>query len=102
KVLSPIAPHISEELWSRLGHGTSISYEQWPVFDESYLVDDEVEAVIRVMGKVRSKVSVAQDISKEELDKKAVSDAKIQEWIESKTIRKVIVVPGKLVNIVAN
>jgi len=102
KVLSPIAPHLSEELWSRLGHSTSISHEQWPSYDESFLVDDEVEVVIQVMGRVRSKVSVAKDISKDELEQLAINDAKIQEWIEGKTIRKVIVVPGKLVNIVAN
>jgi leucyl-tRNA synthetase len=102
KVLSPVAPHLSEELWSRLGNTTTISYEEWPVFDEAYLVDDEVEVVIQVMGKVRSKLSVAKDISKDELEKLAVNDEKIQEWIEGKTIRKVVVVPGKLVNIVAN
>jgi len=102
KILSPIAPHLAEELWNRLGHTTSISYEQWPTYDETFLVDDEVEIVIQVMGRVRSKVSVAKDISKDELEKLAINDAKIQEWIEGKTIRKVIVVPGKLVNIVAN
>lgn len=102
KILSPIAPHLAEELWNRLGHTTSISYEQWPTYDEAFLVDDEVEIVIQVMGRVRSKVSVAKDISKDELEKIAINDAKIQAWIEGKTIRKVIVVPEKLVNIVAN
>ncbi|GGA76345.1 leucine--tRNA ligase [Ornithinibacillus halotolerans] len=102
KLLSPVAPHIAEELWSRLGHESTISYEQWPTFDESKLVEDEVEVVLQVMGKVRAKVNVAKDISKEELEKLALENESIQEWIEGKTVRKVIVVPGKLVNIVAN
>ncbi|WP_330949706.1 leucine--tRNA ligase [Virgibacillus sp. MG-45] len=102
KLLSPIAPHIAEELWSRLGHTSSITYEQWPTYDSSKLVEDEVEVVIQVMGKVRSKMHVAKDISKEALEKKALEDETIQEWLDGKTIRKVIVVPGKLVNIVAN
>jgi len=102
KVLSPIAPHISEELWSQLGHSGSISYEEWPTYNETYLIEDEVEIVIQVMGKVRSKISVPKDISKEELEKLALADQKVQEWTNDKTIRKIIVVPGKLVNIVAN
>ncbi|WP_047983638.1 leucine--tRNA ligase [Ornithinibacillus californiensis] len=102
KLLSPVAPHLSEELWSRLGHTGTISYEAWPTYDESKLVEDEVEIVIQVMGKVRAKLNVAKDISKDELEKIALADEGIQEWIEGKTVRKVVVVPGKLVNIVAN
>ncbi|ASK62907.1 leucine--tRNA ligase [Virgibacillus phasianinus] len=102
KLLSPVAPHISEELWNRLGHQETISYEPWPVYDESKLVEDEVEIALQVMGKVRSKINVAKDISKNELEKVALNDDKMQEWLDGKTIRKVIVVPGKLVNVVAN
>ena len=102
KLLSPIAPHIAEELWSRLGNTETIAYEAWPTYDESKLVEDEVEIVLQIMGKVRSKINVAKDITKEELEKQALEDEKILEWLEDKTIRKVIVVPGKLVNIVAN
>ncbi|MUK90766.1 leucine--tRNA ligase [Ornithinibacillus sp. L9] len=102
KMLSPVAPHIAEELWSRLGYSDTITYATWPTYDESKLVEDEVEVVLQVMGKVRSKISVAKDISKDELEKIALEDETIQEWIEGKTVRKVIVVPGKLVNIVAN
>ena len=102
KLLSPIAPHICEELWNRLGHSETITYEPWPEYDEAKLVEDEVEIVLQVMGKVRAKMSVAKDIDKEELEKQALENEKIQEWIEGKTVRKVIVVPGKLVNIVAN
>ncbi|MFS0674411.1 leucine--tRNA ligase [Ornithinibacillus sp. 179-J 7C1 HS] len=102
KLLSPVAPHLAEELWSRLGHEGTISYEAWPTYDESKLVEDEVEIVIQVMGKVRSKINVSKDIGKDDLEKLALEDEAIQEWIAGKTIRKVVVVPGKLVNIVAN
>ncbi|GIO28586.1 leucine--tRNA ligase [Ornithinibacillus bavariensis] len=102
KMLSPVAPHIAEELWSRLGHEETISYEAWPTYDASKLVENEIEIVIQVLGKVRSKLKVAKDISKEELEKLALEDEGIQDWIAGKTVRKVVVVPGKLVNIVAN
>lgn len=102
KMLSPVAPHVSEELWSVLGHTETISYEPWPTYDERKLVEAEVEIVVQIMGKVRAKISVSKDISKEELEKTALENEKIQALIEGKTIRKVIVVPGKLVNIVAN
>lgn len=102
KMLSPIAPHLGEELWSLLGHEDSITYATWPEYDERKLTEDTVEIVLQVMGKVRSKVSVPVDATKEELEKIALADEKINEWIEGKTVRKVIAVPGKLVNIVAN
>src|SRR5690625_65465 len=102
KLLYPVAPLIGEELWNRLGFKESITYEEWPSFDPTKLVEDEVEIVIQVMGKVRSKIKVAKDLSKEEVEKIALADEKITPWLEGKTVRKVIVVPGKLVNIVAN
>ncbi|CDO03007.1 leucine--tRNA ligase [Oceanobacillus picturae] len=102
KMLSPVAPHIAEELWECLGHEGTVSYEQWPKYDESKLVEDEIEVVVQIMGKVRAKLNVDKDISKDELENQALRDEKIQELLEGKTIRKVIVVPGKLVNIVAN
>jgi len=102
KLLSPVAPHIAEELWEKLGHSETITYEAWPVYDESKLVENEVEVVLQVMGKVRSKIKVAADMSKDELEQVAMADEGLQKWIEGKTIRKVIVVPGKLVNVVAN
>lgn len=100
KLLSPIAPHVAEELWAILGHEGTITYEQWPTFDESKLVDDEIEVVVQVLGKVRAKVQVTKDITKEELEKIALADSKVQEFIDGKTVVKVIVIPGKLVNIV--
>ncbi len=100
KMLSPIAPHIGEELWSILGHEGTITYEPWPTYDESKLVDDEVEIVVQVNGKVRSKVKVAKDASKEQLEEIAKEDEKVKELVEGKEIVKVITIPGKLVNIV--
>ncbi|MBS4195093.1 leucine--tRNA ligase [Lederbergia citri] len=102
KLLSPIAPHISEELWGKLGHSNTLAYEQWPVYDEAKLVDDEVEIVVQLNGKVRSKLTISRKATREELEEVALNDEKIKEMIEGKTIRKVIAVPGKLVNIVAN
>ncbi|WP_028783516.1 leucine--tRNA ligase [Thalassobacillus devorans] len=102
KILSPVAPHLAEELWEKLGHEGTIAYQEWPTYDESKLVENEVEIVIQVMGKVRAKMTVSKDASKEDLEKQAIEHEKVQEWLEGKTVRKVIAIPGKLVNIVAN
>ncbi len=102
KLLSPIAPHMAEELWSKLGHEGTISYEAWPTFDESKLIDNEVEIVLQVNGKVRAKVMIPTDMNKEDLEQLAKDHEEIKAQIEGKTVRKVIAVPGKLVNIVAN
>lgn len=103
QLLSPIAPHIAEELWEILGHeGESISYEPWPAYDEEALVENEIEVILQVNGKLRSKVQVAVDTAKAELEKIALADEHIKRNLEGKTVRKVIVVPNKLVNIVAN
>ncbi|MDQ1001155.1 leucyl-tRNA synthetase [Neobacillus niacini] len=102
KMLAPVAPHVAEELWEKLGHSGTISYETWPAYDEAKLVDDEVEIVIQVNGKVKTKLLVPTDASKEALEGIAMDDDRVKEQIEGKTIRKVITVPGKLVNIVAN
>ncbi|MBC2275401.1 leucine--tRNA ligase [Listeria welshimeri] len=102
QLLSPIAPHFAEELWEILGHTETISYVTWPTYDETKLVEDEVEIVLQVNGKVKSKITVAKSLGKEELEKIAQEDDKMKENLAGKTIRKVIVVPGKLVNIVAN
>ncbi|CAH0346807.1 leucine--tRNA ligase [Bacillus sp. CECT 9360] len=102
KLLSPVAPHITEELWEKLGHTESISYETWPAYDEAKLIDNEVEIVIQINGKVKTKLMVPTDITKEQLEEIAMDDDTIKEQIDGKTVRKVIAVPGKLVNIVAN
>ncbi|MFJ8351955.1 leucine--tRNA ligase [Bacillus paramycoides] len=100
KMIAPVAPHIGEELWSKLGSNETITYASWPTFDESKLVEDEVEIVVQIMGKVRAKLTMKKDASKEEMEQLALEA--IKEQIEGKTVRKVIVVPGKLVNVVAN
>lgn len=102
QLLAPIAPHIGEELWAILGNEQDLSYAPWPTYDEAALIEDEVEVVFQINGKVRAKASVARDLSKEELEKTAMAEDSIKEQLEGKTIRKVIVVPNKLVNIVAN
>ncbi|EFI69677.1 leucine--tRNA ligase [Lysinibacillus sp. HST-98] len=100
KMLAPIAPHIAEELWQLLGHDSTLSYEQWPTYDEAKLVDDEVEIAVQVAGKVRAKIVVAKDASKEDIEKVALADEKVQEYMAGKSLVKIIVIPGKLVNIV--
>ncbi|UOE61066.1 leucine--tRNA ligase [Priestia filamentosa] len=102
KLIAPITPHIAEELWSKLGGSGTISYEAWPAYDESKLVDDEIEIVVQINGKVRAKLKVPAETTREGLQDLAMKDSKVQEQIEGKTVRKVIAVPGKLVNIVAN
>ncbi|MFJ8461075.1 leucine--tRNA ligase [Lysinibacillus xylanilyticus] len=100
KMLAPMVPHVAEELWQLLGHDATLSYEQWPTYDESKLVDDEVEVAVQVAGKVRAKIIVAKDASKEEIEKVALADDKVQEYMAGKDLVKIIVIPGKLVNIV--
>ena len=102
KMLAPICPHMTEELWEKLGNEKTLSYEAWPAYDEAKLVDDEVEIVVQVNGKVKAKLYVPSDASKEIQEQIAMDDDKIKEQIDGKTVRKVISVPGKLVNIVAN
>ncbi|ANZ94211.1 leucine--tRNA ligase [Brochothrix thermosphacta] len=102
QLLAPIAPHMSEELWQKLGHEEDISYVAWPVHDEAMLHEDTVEVIFQVNGKVKSRVEIKNGLAKDELEAMAMADEAIQENIVGKTIRKVIVVPNKLVNIVAN
>ena len=93
---------MGEELWAILGNEGGISYAKWPTYDEAALVEDEIEVVFQVNGKVRAKANVTRDLAKEDLEKLALENELIKENIEGKTVRKVIVVPNKLVNIVAN
>ena len=102
KLLSPVTPHIGEELWEKLGHNDTIAYEPWPTYDESKLVEDEVEIVIQVNGKIRAKQVISAQATKEEMEKIALEHETIRSHIEGKTVRKVIAVPGKLVNIVVS
>ena len=99
-LLSPFAPHLGEELWARLGHANTLAYEAWPPFDPALCVDATIEVPVQVNGKLRAKLTVAPDIGKEALEAAARADDKVKAQLEGKQIKKVIVVPGKLVNIV--
>ncbi|WP_432738000.1 leucine--tRNA ligase [Maridesulfovibrio sp. FT414] len=101
-VLSPIAPHICEEIWAALGYKGCIAEVAWPEFDESAMVTDEILIIIQVNGKMRGKLSVPAAATKEEIEETALAHENVTKHIEGQTIRKVIVVPGKLINIVAN
>jgi leucyl-tRNA synthetase len=99
-LLSPFAPHLAEELWHAFGGTTTLAYEPWPSYDANLLKADTIEVPIQINGKVRYKLTVAADTSKEALEQLALNDEKIKSQLEGKTIKKVIVVPGKLVNFV--
>ena len=100
-LLAPYAPHIAEELWQKLGHTKTLSCEPWPQYDESLLVETTVQIVVQVNGKVRTRLDVPAQIAKEELEKLALAHADVQPFLTGKQVKKVIVVPGKLVNIAA-
>ena len=102
KLLSPVVPHITEELWSKLGHVGSIAYAKWPTYDESKLVEDVVEIVVQINGKVRQHLQVSKDASREELQALALNDERIKQELVDKEVKKVIAVPGKLVSIVVS
>ncbi|CDZ89907.1 leucine--tRNA ligase [Rhodococcus ruber] len=99
-MLAPVAPHLAEELWSRLGHTESLAHGPFPVADEKWLVEDTVEYPIQVNGKVRSRITVPADAAREAIEAAALADEKIAALLEGAAPRKVIVVPGKMVNVV--
>ncbi|HHJ36285.1 MAG TPA: leucine--tRNA ligase [Gammaproteobacteria bacterium] len=101
-LLSPIVPHITQQLWQELGHESMLAMEKWPESDASALERDEIELVVQVNGKLRSKINVATSADDDAIQLLALADDKIKTNIEGKTVRKIIVVPGRLVNIVAN
>ncbi len=99
-LLSPFAPHIAEEMWSLLGHETSIVQVEWPVFNKDFTTTEELLIVVQLNGKVRQRIMVSASASQEDIKSLALNDSKIKEQIKGREIKKVIVVPGKLVNIV--
>lgn len=101
QLLSPLAPHMAEELWSRLGHEGGITYVAWPVYDEAMTVDAEVEIVVQINGKIVTRATVAKDLDAQGLQDLTLEMDAVKQALEGKTVRKVIAVPGKLVNIVA-
>ena len=101
QLLAPFAPHLAEEMWEVYGNTESISYVPWPTFDESKLVSDTVEIVVQLMGKVKAKLDVKKDLTPKELEEVVLANDEVKELIAGKQVMKVIVVPGRLVNIVA-
>lgn len=100
QLLSPLAPHIAEELWQRLGHEESVTYVAWPSYDEAWTVDAEVEIVVQVNGKIVDRAKIAKDLDQAAMQEFTMELPNVKRAIEGKSVRKVIAVPGKLVNIV--
>ncbi len=100
RLLAPFAPHITEELWSQLGHRRSLSEEAWPVADPAALAREQVEIVVQVDGRVRSRLEVPVDLAEEGLKARALAEGKVRAWLEGREVERVVVVPGRLVNIV--
>ena len=102
KLLSPFAPHLGEELWHRLGHEDSLAFEPWPAYDESALAVDTITLAVQIAGKMRGTIEVPADVSEKAAIAAAKADPKIARYLEGKTIRREIYVPGRLVNLVAS
>ncbi|MEK4025197.1 leucine--tRNA ligase [Sporosarcina sp. FSL W7-1283] len=100
-LISPITPHLAEELWVKLGHTETVAYAQWPTYDETKLSDDTVEVAVQINGKIRAKINVSKDSTKEELEQVALANEDVKQWMEGKELKKIIAIPGRLVNIVA-
>ena len=100
KLLAPFAPHMTEELWGTLGHSESVHATPWPAYDESKLIKSEITMVVQVNGKVRAQIVVSKDQNQDEIEKLALSNADVSKWLEGVEVKKVIVIPGKVVNIV--
>ncbi len=101
-MLTPIVPHLSHHVWNIIGDGSTVESTPWPTVDESALVEDEKLIIVQVNGKLRAKITVAADTSKEEVEAIGFADENVTKFTDGKTVRKVIYVPGKLLNIVAN
>jgi leucyl-tRNA synthetase len=99
-LLSPMAPHISEELWRALGHSESLAYAPWPAFDPKYVRESTIEMPVQIKGKVRGRITVTVDAAEDEIKKAALDDSRVQKYLEGSSIKKVIVIPKKLINIV--
>ena len=99
-LLAPMAPHIAEELWCELGHENTIAFAPWPKADEALLHDDTITLVLQINGKKRDEIQVPADASKEAIEKVALASEKVQKHLDGRDPKKVIVVPGRLVNIV--
>src|SRR5262249_28673682 len=101
-LLSPLAPHIAEELWAKLGHSKSLARESWPTHDPALLVEAEIDLPVQINGKLRGRLLVPSAADEKAIEKLALADEKVKALLEGKTVRKVIVVKGRMLNLVAN
>jgi leucyl-tRNA synthetase len=101
-ILSPFAPHLSEELWLRLGNDQTLAYEKWPAFDVSLITEQSIEIPVQLKGKVRARIQVPRGLTQADLETAARSDERVSQLLEGKQVRKVIVVPDRLVNFVVS
>ncbi|HTD13757.1 MAG TPA: leucine--tRNA ligase [Chthoniobacterales bacterium] len=106
-LLNPFAPHLSEELWERLGQrfpilSGQVSQQTWPVWDEAYLIEDEVEIIVQVNGKLRDKITVRKDLDHKAVEEAALAAPKVKESTAGKTVRKIVIVPNRVVNVVVS
>jgi leucyl-tRNA synthetase len=99
-ILAPLAPHIAEELWEKLGHSDTLAYEQWPVYDKELIKEKEIELAIQVNGKIKDKIVVPADADEEHIKQKALNTEKVIAAMDGKKPKKVIVIKSRLVNIV--
>lgn len=99
-LLAPLAPHIAEELWQRLGHSRSLAYEPWPVYDPSVLEDAQVLWIVQVNGKVRARITVSAQTDDDALKQTVLANEQVKRYVDGQTIKQFIVVPKRLVNIV--
>ncbi|WP_143806369.1 class I tRNA ligase family protein, partial [Oenococcus oeni] len=100
QLLNPVAPHITEELWQRMGHQETIAYATWPTYDESQIIEKQIEMAVQINGKVRAKINTPVDISRDELAKMATDNPDVKKQVADKNIVKIIAIPGKIINIV--
>ena len=100
KLLNPVCPHITEELWLMLGHNETIANETWPTYDESKIAEDDITIGVQVNGKVRGTITIAKDEEEDSVKDKALNDENVKKYIQDKEIVKLIIIPNKIVSIV--
>ncbi|MEK1453628.1 leucine--tRNA ligase [Limosilactobacillus fermentum] len=100
KMIAPLMPHLAEELWSQFNESETITYQPWPTYDEKALVEDEVEMIVQVNGKVRAKIKMAKDADNKDVEDAALANEHVHSFVDGKDVKKVIVIPNRIVNIV--
>lgn len=100
KMIAPLMPHLAEELWSQFNESETITYQPWPTYDEKALVEDEVEMIVQVNGKVRAKIKMAKDADNKDVEDTALANEHVHSFVDGKDVKKVIVIPNRIVNIV--